>query len=246
MNGAGGLKSSSSYASLAFESDFYQAMNAAACIDTTDCWFGGEPLPKPAVGSFQLHWNGSSVNEEPYLPEGHVVGAMQAFEGKVFESLRLSEKDLKIRHTLEVPALHALGVGGAGEPVSGLAECLYGHNEDLFALDYLRLSADENALWGAAGSKPEPPPTSKGTVGAGVTILRYGSTQLAPTIGQCEEEAMPSWRQVIGPETTPSGSEVFPEEVVSSIAAEPQTEDAWIGLRPRLKPRKQNCCTPAR
>ncbi len=219
-------------------------MNAVACINGSDCWFGGEALPKPAVGSFQLHWNGSSISEEPYLPEGHVVGDMQAFEGKVFESLRLSEKDLKIRHTLEVPALHVLGAGGAGEPVTGLAECLYGDNEDLYALDFLRLSADENALWAAAGSKPEPPPL-KGAEGAGVTILHYGSTQLAPAIGQCEEEEVPGWRQVIGPDTSPSGSKVFPEEVVSSLAAEPGTEDAWIGLETQAEAKEAESLHPS-
>jgi hypothetical protein len=227
VNGAGQFEIVKSYASLAFESTSYQKINAAACVTPSDCWFGGEALPKPAIGSFQLHWDGSSVSEEPYLPEGHIVGDMQSFEGEIFESLRLSEKDLKIRHTLEVPALHVLGAGGAGEPVPELAECLYGPNENLFALDYLRLSADENALWAAAGIKPEPP-SSKET--AGVTILHYGSTQLTPTIGQCEDEGALSWRQVVGPRTTPSGSELFPEDVVSSIAAEPGTEDAWVAV----------------
>jgi hypothetical protein len=231
-----------SYASLAFESTSYQAMNAAACINASDCWFGGEVLPKPEVGSFQLHWNGSSVSEEPYLPEGHVVADMRAFEGKIFESLRLSEKDLKIKHTLEVPALHTLGATGAGEPVSGMAECLYGPSENLFALDSLHLSADESSLWAAAGIKPEPP-ASKEEVG--VTIVRYGPTQLAPTIGVCEEEAVPSWRQVIGPDTSPKGSEVFPEEVASAIAAEPGTEDAWVGIESEAEAKEAESLDPS-
>jgi hypothetical protein len=242
VNGVGQFEIVKSYASLAFESTSYQAMNAAGCINPSDCWFGGEVLPKPAVGSFQLHWNGSSVSEEPYLPEGHVIADMQAFEGKIFESLRLSEKDLKIKHTLEVPALHTLGAEGAGEPVPGMAECLYGPDENLFALDALHLSADEDSLWAAAGIKPEPP-SSKAAVG--VTIVRYGPTELAPTIGQCEEEAVPSWRQVIGPDTTPTGSEVFPEEVVSSIAAEPGTEDAWVGIETEAEAKEAESLDPS-
>jgi hypothetical protein len=218
-----------SYASLAFQSTSYQAMHAAACISPTNCWFGGSPLPAPAVGSFQLHWNGSTLAAEPYLPEGHAVEDMRAFEGQVFESLRLSETDPSIRHALEVPALHVLGGEGAGEPVPELAEELYGPNEDLFALDYLRLSANENALWAAAGSEPQPPEPT-GSIPAGVTVLRYSRVQYSSASKQYEEEVTPAWKQVLGPRTTPTGSKRFPEEVVNSIAAEPQTNDLWIAL----------------
>ena len=37
-----------------------------AASTPTDCWFAGEPLPEPQVGAFQLHWNGSSLDAEPY------------------------------------------------------------------------------------------------------------------------------------------------------------------------------------
>lgn len=236
VSSAGEFEIVKSYASLAFESTSYQAMNAAACIGPTDCWFGGEPLATPAVGSFQLHWNGSSVAAEPYLPEGRTVEAMQTFEGGIFESLRLSEKDRIIRRATEVPALHLLGAAGAGEPVAGLAECLYVSHEDLFALDYLRLSASEDALWAAAGSKPQPP-APKGSVPAGVTLVRHQREPYPAPFAQCEESA-PSWRQVIGPDTTPSGSEVFPEEVVSSIAAEPGTDGVWLALESQAEARE--------
>jgi hypothetical protein len=50
-----------------------------------------------------------------------------------------------------------------------------------------------------------------------VTIARYSSS----------EEI---WKQVIGPESTPSGKALFPGDVVESIAAEPATEGAWVAL----------------
>jgi hypothetical protein len=219
-----------SYASLAFESTSYQVMRAAACASPTNCWFAGSTLPAPAVGSFQLHWNGSTVSAEPYLPEGHQVDAMQAFEGGIFESVRLGENDLRIRHALEIPVLHLLTESGAGEPISELAEKLYGPRENLFALDYLRLGANDDALWAAAGPEAEPPSSGEP---AGVTVLRYSRLQYSPETGEPEEEATPSWRQVIGPDTKPTGVERFPEEVVNSIAAEPGSSDLWIALESR-------------
>jgi hypothetical protein len=229
LGSAGAFEVVKSYASLAFESTSYQAMHAAACVSSMDCWFGGNTLQAPAVGSFQLHWNGSTLLAEPYLPEGHAVEAMQAFEGDIFESVRLAENDRSIKHSLEIPALHVLGDEGAGEPVPGLAEYLYGPDEDLFALDYLRLSSDEDALWAAAGSEPEPP-EGKGTKPAGVTVLRYARLQYSPESKQYEEEITPDWRQVIGPDTQPTGGERFPEEVINSIAAEPETNNVWVAL----------------
>ncbi len=46
-----------------------------------DCWFGGDPLPEPQIGAFQLHWNGHRLEPEPFLPEGHAAWDMRPFEG---------------------------------------------------------------------------------------------------------------------------------------------------------------------
>ena len=40
-----------------------------------------------------------------------------------------------------------------------------------------------------------------------------------------------TWRQLLGPKTTPTGQALFPNDVVSSIAAEPGTEGAWMSLQ---------------
>lgn len=226
-----------SYATLGFETTSYQAMHAAACVSSTNCWFGGNPIPG-YVESFQLHWNGGTVTAEPYKEEAHFVEDMQAFEGSVYESLRLSETDRDNENSGEIPALHVLGEAGIGEPVRHLAKDLYVTGENPFALDYLRLSAEDDAiaeddaLWAAAGSKPEPPVS---TEPAGVTVLRYSRLQYSSAAGEYVETEPPSWKQVIGPKTIPTGSELFPEEVVTSIAAEPGTNDVWIALEPQTE-----------
>jgi hypothetical protein len=222
-----------SYATLGFETTSYQAMHAAACTSASDCWFGGSPLPAPYVESFQLHWNGSTVSREPYKEEAHAVEDMQSFEGAIYESLRVSPTDLTTKQPVEIPVLHRLGETGAGEPILGMDEDLYGEGENPFALDYLRLSASGNALWAAAGSEPDPPASPEP---AGVTVLRYSREQYSSASGAYEEASEPSWQQVIGPETVKKTKvELFPEEVVSSIAAEPGTHNAWVALEPQIE-----------
>jgi hypothetical protein len=234
-----------SYASLAFQSTSYQAMNAAACIDPDDCWFGGEALPAPAVGSFQLHWNGSTLAPEPYLPEGHAVEDMSVFNGDIFESVQLLESDRVIEQHRERPPLHLINGEGVDTPIveqelpEQPEEALYGPNESPFSLGYLRLGADEDELWAAAGTVPKPA-DRKGEEHAGVTVLRYSRLQYSHGSEQPTEAVTPSWSTVIGPATEPSGTELFPGElvgstptgdvVVNSIAPEPDTDSAWIAL----------------
>ncbi|HWX44223.1 MAG TPA: hypothetical protein VNY52_02755, partial [Solirubrobacteraceae bacterium] len=213
-----------SYASLAFLSTSYQAMHAAACIGPSDCWFAGDALENPQVGAFQLHWNGHSLEAEPYLPEGHAVESMRELEGKLYESVRLlqvcggeviSDCDRVAKVLRHPPALHIINGEGAQRTFEAISELpLYGEEEFYSALNYLHLSAGESSLWGAAGPELETP---KGSIPAGVTIIRL-------------QAGAPAWSQVLGPQTTPSGSEVFPEDVVDSIAAEPASNSAWIAL----------------
>jgi hypothetical protein len=219
-----------SYASLAFQSTSYQAMDAAACIDSSDCWFAGEVLPAPAVGAFQLHWNGHALVREPYLPEGHEATDLAPFEGSLYESVRLRPGDPIVQKqggAGEEPALHRIPEGVTPEAEALLGVPLLGPNEFPTALDFLRLSSDEDALWAAAGPARETP---KGSAEAGVTVLRYSKTQYSSGEHEYVEEGAPEWRQVIGPETDPSGKDLLPEEVVNSIAAEPATHSAWVAL----------------
>jgi len=227
-----------SYAHPANQPDSYLAMNGAACMSPTDCWFGGEPLEEPQIGAFHLHWNGSSIENEPYLGEGHAIDDMLAFEGGILESVHIQRIDRVTEGSSLTPAIHRInpeGVSPAIEPEEGP----FGEGLDLYepgeyarALDYLHLSAAEGALWAAAGrnlSEPLEPPHLNGQV----TVVR---------------DLAGSWTQIIGPQH-PLESILPPAEraeeeallgtqaksaVVSAIAAEPGTGDAWIALAPIL------------
>jgi hypothetical protein len=235
-----------SYATLAFQSTSYPIMYAASCIDASDCWFGGERLAAPQIGAFHLHWNGATLTREPYLPEGHAVREMSLFEGDIYESLKLASNDRVLQNqgkAGEVPAIHLInpeGVSPAFEPVLNVPLLGQGPcpaEEELTkrcaefpqSLEYLHLSSNENSLWGAAGPVIESERSRKAGK-AGVTIVRYSKVQYSSETHQYEETGDPTWKQVVGPETTPSGEEVFPKSGVRAIAAEPETNDAWVGL----------------
>jgi hypothetical protein len=200
-----------SYASPAFQANSYQPMHALGCLSTSDCWFAGDPLPELQNDeSFHLHWNGGALTAEP-AQQGHPVEDMRKFGGALYESVRLSRGDREAEPEIPFPfALHLInpkGVTPQVEPVPGVP--LYSSDELPQALDFLRLSAGEGALWAAAGSVREPPEGKP----APLTVVR-------------DVEGI--WSQVLGP-----GSQIataINEDVVNSIAAEPGTEGAWLAL----------------
>jgi hypothetical protein len=205
-----------SYAAPAFQANSYQPMHAAGCVSAADCWFAGDPLAEPENGeAFHLHWNGSSLTAEPSR-QGHVIEGLSAFEGRLFESVRLSTLDAPSAE-FETPlpaALHVINPSGVSpifEPVLGLP--LYSSEEFPEALDYLHVGADADSLWAAAGSVAEPP---SGSTHARLTILRNSGG---------------AWQQVLGPEAEPPSA--IAEDVVQSIAPEPGTEAAWVAVASR-------------
>jgi hypothetical protein len=225
---SGRLEVVGSYASPAFLSTSYQPMHAAACISPTDCWFAGGVLPAPQIGAFQLHWNGHTVEADPYLPEGHVVLDMHGFGGRLYESVRFLENDLVTKALRHPPALRAINPEGSAHPFEGISELpLYGEGEFFDALDFLHLGATAEAMWAAAGPALEPPPES---APACVTVLRYSQTQYSQETHEYSEAAEPSWRAVLGPQAGSCESSPFPEDVVSGVASEPGTTSAWIAL----------------
>src|SRR5581483_8246479 len=150
-----------SYAHPAFEADSYPAMHAAGCIAPADCWFAGEPMAEPlAVGAFHLHWNGSSIAAEPYAEAGHAVEDMRAYEGRLYESVRIAPAD---RHLIPDPEslkaipLHVVNPGAVASFEGEGAAPLYEAGEFPAALDFLHLSMAEGQLWGAAGAAGEVP-----------------------------------------------------------------------------------------
>ncbi len=229
-----------SYASLAFQASSYQAMTAGACFGPEDCWFGGEALPPPQAGAFQLHWDGRSVSEEPG-PQGHTVGSMAHFGQRVYEGVQIEPQDLlsepepptepSLIHEIEpegvLPTFISLFPDAPQLPNEPRLPT-YASGETPEALrNYPRLSADEHALWAAIDPTPEPFESSLGEV----TILRFNGE---------------GWSQLLGPGTDPEDENPFTRErvasprneLVQSIAAEPPTaaegeeghEHAWLAL----------------
>jgi len=229
---AGKLEVVASYATLAFQATSYQAMHAAGCISPSDCWFAGDPLPRGQRGAFQLHWNGSSLAEEPN-PEGRTVEDMAGFEGRLLQGVRLTSKDLitpeeEERFFAGEPSvLHIINpIGAASQfvfPRIGVPH--YAPEEAPEALGFLHLSVDESSLWGVAD------PALPLANGAEVTVIR-------------DSEGL--WTQLIGYGSDPEGKNPFtkfnagevkeePEkerenELVNSIAAEPGSESAWLAI----------------
>jgi hypothetical protein len=229
-----------SYAHPAFETDSYLPMHGAACIGPNDCWFGGDPLEEPQIGSFHLHWNGGALELEPDSGEGHAVQDMRTLEGHIYESVRILDTDRDAIETSAAPAVHRInppGVTPTFEPEDeeGRGLPLYASSEIPRALDFLHLGAAPGALWAAAGRnyrEEVEPGHSPGQVTVG--IREAGS-----------------WRQVIGPEH-PLGpifppaeaeeEEQFPHPEpgetkgsaanaeVTAVAPEPGSESAWVGL----------------
>jgi hypothetical protein len=213
-----------SYASPAFQATSYQAMHAAGCLASDDCWFSGAPLPTgaAATGSFHLHWNGSSVAEEPYEGEEQTVEGMTQFGGRLYEGVRVTPPPA--RTEAEPPVLHAIDPAGSAPTFEGIPGVrgelespdvpLYGPGVFVEAMGSLRVSGAGDSLWAAAGPV-SPLELPEESLPGQVTVARL-------------HEGV--WRQLLGPLTSPTGQEELPGEVVSSIAAEPDGEAAWLAL----------------
>ncbi len=223
---SGALEIVGSYGSVPFLGTSYQAMHAAGCLSSTDCWFGGDPLPEPQIGAFMLNWNGAGLAPQPYLPEGRPVWGMVSYEGRLYESMRLGKGDRAVTKEQFPPPLRSIKAGVSGEEspfesVQPENHLLYSQNEFATALDYLRLSTADGALWAAAGAQVPGPPENPRE--AGVTILRKpsGGGEFQSVIGPKpgEDEELP-----------PPGQIAFPEDVLNSIGAEPATSSAWVTL----------------
>ncbi len=220
-----------SYASLAFNSNSYQVMSAAACLGAAVCWFGGAPLPAPQQGAFQLHWNGATLAAEPN-PRARSLGDIRGFEGHLYESVPLPLEPPNERQTIEEilhpPTLYEIAADGAVPPFPPVRPKAVAHPpnppETLpeyapgsfpAALEYLHLSADQDSLWAVAEARQQPP---SGSGPGKLTVLRQSGGV---------------WSQVLGPEGTHSVAITPPglaEAGVASIAAEPGTASAWMAL----------------
>ncbi|HTA13510.1 MAG TPA: hypothetical protein VK781_01470 [Solirubrobacteraceae bacterium] len=203
-----------SYASPAFAAGSYQEMHAAGCLSESDCWFAGDPLPEPQVGAFQLHWDGHALSAEPY-PQGHPVEDIERFGRYLYESVRIGRGDRLSEAEPSPPqVLRRIAPVGFQPTFTPLFTRLprYAPEELPEALDSLRLGADGEGLWAAAGPAPGSP---EGSVPAEVTVLHY------------EHDA---WGQVLGPFADPEAGNPLAGYVVDSIAPEPGSQSAWVAL----------------
>jgi hypothetical protein len=76
----------------------------------------------------------------------------------------------------------------------------------------MNLSGADSALWAGAGGVRETP---LGSAPGQVTVARFDGER---------------WRQLLGAGSEPTGAELFGEDVLTSIAAEPGAEAAWLAL----------------
>lgn len=232
-----------SYAAPAFQASSYQPMHAAACISSNDCWFAGDPLPEPQPGAFHLHWTGGSLQAEANT-HVHTVGDMRIFQGHLIESVALplkeaGEEEETIEEILHPSVLQEIAPEGTTptftrlHPTSAASSILPEYASGAFpqALGFLRLSADEDSLWAAAGPVSEPPKESQ----AGqLTVLR---------------DSAGVWSQVLGPAGTEAHAVDPPglaADVVSAIAAEPGSSSAWLAPDTQSDLKNPNPTEPAR
>jgi hypothetical protein len=215
-----------SYASLAFQASSYQPMDAAACASPSNCWFAGASLPAPLSGAFNLHWNGSSLEAEANT-KARRIQDMRALEGSLYESLELPT-ELEPAEIEHPRLLDEISSEASSATFQGLLPRSSTTNQPLpeyapgsfpQALSPLDISADEGSLWAAAGGVETPP---AGSSPGDLAVLRYAGGE---------------WSQVLGPEANEAVEKADPERladaVVSTIAAEPGTASAWLGIETR-------------
>jgi hypothetical protein len=231
-----------SYATLAFQASSYQPMDAAACISATDCWFAGAPLPPPQVGAFHLHWNGSTLEAEPNTLV-NAVQDMSVFQGSLYESVELPEQQAEgtIEEILNPSVLYAISTEeGAAHPFEALhpARWIEGVKYPLpeyatesypRALEPLRMSADEDSLWAAAGPVGAAKLPKESEPGE-LTVLRESEGVWSQVLGPPTEQTATYEKEGAGRVTPPQ----LASDVVDSIAAEPESSEAWLALNTQL------------
>jgi hypothetical protein len=230
-----------SYAQPGFRSSSYMAMHGAACVSPSDCWFAGDPLPSPQVGAFHLHWNGTAVEPEPNT-RAETIGDMRAFGPHLYESIALSLKEsaeaveaVEIEHPYVLTEIATSGSGltfKIQHQLSLREQILPQYASGSFpqALGAMRLSADGESLWAAAGALQSPP---EGSGPGALTVLR---------------DSGGVWSQVIGPATEESLKTVpanLAGDAVGGIAAEPESSTAWLALDTPTDLKNPNPTVPA-
>ncbi len=240
-----------SYALPLTAANHYQAMDAAACLSPTNCWFGGRlaELGSANAGAFHLHWDGENLTEV-YSPEDHAVSSMAlADEGTLFESVVIDPSLPGDHYGSENPAypflLHQIDPPGSGIDFHDLfltdgscgLECPPLPNyeaerpEQLAGLslggDYIAPSAANPhapQLWAVAGQQASGSANSVRPL-----VLRYsaGEWWQIPAIGEQLEAQLKG--ETTSCLTDPSACSALNSNI-TGIAAEPGIPAAWLAL----------------
>jgi hypothetical protein len=206
-----------SYAQPIGQATSYLQMNAAICLAADDCWFGGERLPGTVNrGAFHLHWDGHALAAVPSLTArepaiadpDRAVGDFAVHQGALYESVRVDGNAVDGEPSDQPYVLHEIfpGTPPAFVPLFPAAPIDYGGRPPA-TLGALQLSTDGAQLWAAAGTNDPNKPMP-------VTILLLGPDGFAPLT------------------LTDPGGLLAPAGTVTSIAAEPGTDSAWVGYWP--------------
>jgi hypothetical protein len=209
-----------SYAMPLEQPDSWLHMDAAACYNPSDCWFGGNVGASPNTGAFHLHWDGASVSAV-YAPEDYAVTGIVNFEGELYESVDIGQSP-----PTNPPVIHTIAPAGSSPtftnlylypPSSSRTLPEYQHKAPPFELEGFTLASDgppleagATQLWAAANAQPN-------------------STTESLTVLHCVKAACASgeWSQVAPKgETTLEGT-----RIESTPAPEPGSESAWLSLR---------------
>lgn len=238
-----------SYAMPLAQPDSYLPMDAAACYDPSDCWFGGLDGQGSSVGAFHLHWDGSGVTTV-YEPEDHAVTDMVAFAGELYESVQIGAGDAYLpEESPQHPAvIHTIAPGGqtslCDEVVSSFCELFifaedpppgrrlpeYGKGVSPAGLQGFSLATDgpptgaATQLWAAAS------PVVSGAP-APLTVLRDAEGVWSQVLPAAEGKSpLPAGETLGGAESVQAGDrDEFGTS--SAVAPEPGSANAWLSLR---------------
>ncbi len=195
----------------------YEHMDAAACSEPNDCWFGGETLPGAVNnGAFHLHWNGHAVSALPSLETrelqiqdpAHNVTGMAFYKGHFYESVELQPYD-----PTEPFFLHKIVEGSSNPFVPLLSE-------------------------GPLAQAPQTPGEREPFTYSGPGAFRFsvGPSGLWAITGQGSPALLLLGASGQFQQVTLSDPAVLGE--VRGIAAEPGSDDAWVATGSALESAK--------
>ena len=218
-----------------------------AASSSADCWFAGDPLEEPQLGAFQLHWNGSALEAEPYPGEGHAIESMSLLEGALYESVRIAPSD---RVSDAATPNRRCSIASTRRALSRCSNrkrpkcrCTTRRRAPRSA-GLLHLSSADGALWGGGRAQAGTATAARAGAGDG-RAPRRGRLEparsarehpLGPLFPTCRKQRC--WRT-----RTNLGGDVASDAAVSAIAAEPGGEGAWLALAP---PEGRGALTDAR